>query len=74
MFLEERSLSDICIFSAIEAPKPYILVLLEDYVDIISPTEMSTLPLNRVTNYIINIVDSKEPPYSPLYVLLERKL
>ena len=61
-------------FSAIEAPKPRILVLLEDYVDIISPTEMSTLPLNRVTNYVINIVDSKEPPYSPLYVLLERKL
>ena len=51
-----------------------MLVLLEDYVDIISPTEMSTLPLNRVTNYVINIVDSKEPLYSPLYVLLERKL
>ena len=61
-------------FSAIEAPKPRILVLLEDYVDIISPTEMSTLPLNRVTNYTINIVDSKKPPYRPLYVLLERKL
>ena len=61
-------------FSAIEALKPRILVLLEDYVDILSPTEMSTLPLNRVTNYTIKIVDSKEPPYSPLYVLLERKL
>ena len=61
-------------FSAIEALKPRILVLLEDYVDILSPTEMSTLPLNRVTNYIINIVDSKELPYSLLYVLLERKL
>ena len=47
---------------------------LKDYTNIFSNNTARALPKYRGTNYIIDLMPEKEPPFGPIYNLSEKEL